>query len=70
MPQNNIEGVYNIRDPFKGPLSRGLILQKISNIFPALYLAIASASASPLDGVNEIDMEISNSLQHHMPSAN
>ena len=62
MPQNNIRFVVGSHVSFKDPLGRNRILEKINIIFPALNLAIGSTSASPLNEVNEIDIEVSNSL--------
>lgn len=62
MPQNNIRFVVGSHVSFKDPLGRNRILEKINIIFPALNLAIGFTSASPLNEVNEIDIEVSNSL--------
>lgn len=62
MPQNNIRFVVGSHVSLKDPSGSNGILEKISIIFPALNLAIDSTSASPLNEVNEIDIEVSNSL--------
>lgn len=61
MPQNNIWVVSGSQVPLKDLLGRDRILKKSSIISPALNLAIAT-SASPLNEVNDIDVEVSNSL--------
>ena len=62
MPQNNIRFVVGSHVSFEDPLGCNRILEKVNIVFPAVNLAIDFTSASPLNEVNKVDIEVSSSL--------